>query len=388
MRQASETPFADGPLGAMIGWDGSGELASRLLNGDPLPDLCHLDKTIKAYLEGMTVKDSTILDSINVDLTMEQYRKFWKEKKEKTATSPFGLHIGHFKSVLDKENEDILEIHKHMLTLPFKYGFVPTRWAQTVQIMLEKDKGSPWTHRLRIIELFDSQLNAGMQIFFGKRMVYKALEHGMLHTSAYGYVPQRTAQDAVVEKIISLDLMRIMKISRALFNCDEKGCYDRIIPALQDIFSRRLGIPARTAQFFAKMWYGCKHYVRTKFGVSKNCFVGTCAAILYGIGQGNGAGPAFWLSHLVVMFLVLDTLSYGLQFKSPDGKTTHKSPGMGFVDDVTLGCTYNNQNRSNDTNTLKKDVSNEVVKQITSSTHHWEKMLYTDGGRLELTKCY
>ena len=61
---------------------------------------------------------------------------------------------------------------------------------------------------------------------------------------------------------------------------------------------------------------------------------------------------------------------------------------MGFVDDVTLGCTHNNQNRSNDTNKLKKDVGNEVVKQITSSAQHWEKMLYTDGGRLELTKCY
>ena len=388
LRQAADTPFAEGPLGAMISWDGSGELADRLINGDPLPDLCHLNTTIKAYLEGMAAKNNNILDSINVDLSIKQYRKFWKDKKENTATSPFGLHIGHFKSVLSEENEDILDIHRYMLTLPFKYGFVPNRWSQTVQIMLEKDKGSPWTHRLRIIELFDSQLNAGMQIFFGKRMVYKALEMGMLHDSAYGSVPQRTAQDAVVEKIISLDLMRILKISGALFDCDAKSCYDRIIPALQSIFSRRLGIPSRTANFFAKLWYGCKHYVRTKFGVSEDFFVGTFAAVLYGIGQGNGAGPAFWLSHLVVMFCVLDTLSHGIQFRSPSGKTTHKSPGMGFVDDVTLGCTHSNPNKSNDMVELKKDVGTEVLRQITNSAQHWETMLYTDGGRLELSKCY
>ena len=143
-----------------------------------------------------------------------------------------------------------------MLLIPFKYGYVPKRWAQTVQIMLEKDKGAPWSNRLRIIELFDSQLNAGMQIFFGKRMVYQALEKGQIHQSAYGSVPHRTAQDAVVEKIGSLDMMRILKISGAIFDCDAKGCYDRIIPALQTIFSRRLGIPIRTAIFLATLWHG------------------------------------------------------------------------------------------------------------------------------------
>ena len=388
LRQASDTPFADGALGEMIDWDGTGELSERLLRGEPTPDLAHLDSTIKAYMEGMAAKKLDTIDSIKIKLSIEQYRDFWNKKKENTATSPFGLHIGHFKSVTGKGQEDILDMHRHMLLLPLKFGFVPKRWAQTVQIMLEKDKGSPWTHRLRIIELFDSQLNAGMQIFFGKRMVTKALQLGQIHDSAYGSVPQRTAQDAVLEKIISLDMMRILKTSGALFDCDAKGCYDRIIPALQTIFSRRLGIPERTAIFFATLWHSCRHYVRTGFGVSEGFFVGTLVTALYGIGQGNGAGPAFWLSHLIVMFAVLETLSNGIHFTSPSGKASHKSPGMGFVDDVTLGCTLRNQNKTNNAPLLKEDVGHRVLNQITKIAQHWEKMLYTDGGRLELSKCY
>jgi len=90
---------------------------------------------------------------VNTEISLTDYREFWKNKRETTVTSPFGLHIGHYKSVL--ENEDILEIHRKMLVLPFRHAMIPERWARTVQILLEKDQGSPWSNRLRIIELFD-----------------------------------------------------------------------------------------------------------------------------------------------------------------------------------------------------------------------------------------
>ena len=98
--------------------------------------------------------------------------------------------------------------------------------------MREKDQGRPWSNRLRIIELFDSQVNAGLQIIFGKRMVETALKQGEIHLSAYGSVLKRTTHDAVMEKTLSLDIMRIQKINGAIFDCDAKVCYDRIIAAL------------------------------------------------------------------------------------------------------------------------------------------------------------
>ena len=387
LRQAANTPFGDGPLGKLLKADGSGDIADRILEGLPIPEAVEYDETIQAYLEGMAVSKVSILDSVKTDLTTEQYANFWKNKRETTATSPFGLHIGHFKSVVPYE--DILNIHLQLLVIPFQKAYVPTRWAKTVQIMLEKDQGRPWSNRLRIIELFDSQLNAGMQIFFGKRMVDKALKEGLIHPSAYGSVPQRTAQDAVLEKILSIDMMRVKKLTGAIFDCDAKGCYDRIIPALQTIFSRRLGVPIKTARLFAMLWSVCKHHVRTRNGVSSECYYASVGAALYGIGQGNGAGPAFWLSHLVVMFYVLDTLAYGICFKTPQGDVEHRSTGMGFVDDVTLGCTEKNPIKNND-DILEtdNDRTKKVCKQITSMAQHWEKMLFADGGRLELKKCY
>ena len=389
LRQASNTPFADGELGSLIHFDGTGDIAERIVKGEEFPEMEFVSDITKRYIKGMAAKSHQDLNTVDVHITMEQYMEFWKFKRESTVTSPYGLHIGHFRSCLGKHGEDILDVHRKLLLIPFKYAFVPSRWAQTIQILLEKDSGAPWSHRLRIIELFDCQLNAGLQIIFRKRMVQNAIDRDLLHSSTYGSIPNRTAQDAASEKLWSLDLMRIKKVNGAIFDCDAKGCYDRIIAALQSITCRRMGVPATTSSFFAKLWRRCKHYVRTRHGTSQNSYMATGGELLYGIGQGNGAGPAFWLSNLVVMFLVMETMCRGMGFQSSWNKLMHTSPGLGYVDDVTLGCTLEDENIPND-EIISKSTEEElkVVETITDMGQKWEEMLFTNGGRLELKKCH
>ena len=329
------------------------------------------------------------MDTVKCDITQEQYWQFWKQKRESTVTSPFGLNIGHFRSCLGPEGGEILDIHRKMMILPFRLAYVPLRWATTVQILLEKDPGSPWTDRLRIIELFDSQLNAGLQILIGKRMIANALKRDLIHPSTYGSVPNRTAQDAAMEKQMSLDLMRINKSTGAIFDCDAKGCYDRIIAALLPVTCRRLGVPVNVSIFFARLWSVCKHYVRTRHGTSRDFYMSSSGELLYGIGQGNGAGPAFWLANLIIMFCVLETLCIGMGFSSPWGTLIHESCGLGYVDDVTLGCTADSGQVDNDdiiATVATEEI--EVVQRISDMAQKWETMLHTNGGRLELKKCH
>ena len=390
LRQAANTPFADGEWGDSIRWDGTGDMATRMVEGKPLPEIQHENDTVQRYIEGMSVSNQNILNSVNTNITLKQYKDFWRAKRETTATSPFGLHIGHYRSVLDADQSNILEVHYRLMILPFKHAMIPERWAKTVQVLLEKDQGSPFTHRLRIIELFDSQVNAGLQIIFGKRMIENALKHDEIHPSAYGSVPQRTAQDAVMEKTLSMDVLRVTKKTGAIFDCDAKGCYDRIVAPLQTVASRRLGVPRTTAIFFARFWKLCTHYVKTRFGISKNAYTSTRAEMLYGIGQGNGAGPAFWLTTLIVMFIVLDEICDGIRFRSPSGKETHKSSGLGYVDDVTLGTTAGDdvEMQNDDIIELSSDEEDQVHANISKMSQAWEQMLHVNGGLLELKKCF
>ena len=389
LRQASNTPFADGELGDLLHYDGTGEIAEQILHGEHFPALDKLSDTVKNYIKGMAMRSPTDMDTVDVNITEKQYWEFWKNKRESTVTSPYGLHIGHYRSCLCFEARDILDVHRKMLLMPFKFAFIPERWATTVQILLEKDSGAPWSHRLRIIELFDSQLNAGLQIIFGRRMVKNALDRGLIHSSTYGSIPNRTAQDAAIEKLWSVDIMRIKKVNGAIFDCDAKGCYDRIIAALQSITCRRWGLPRTTSLFFARLWRVCRHYIRTRHGTSNDCYMASSGELLFGIGQGNGAGPAFWLTNLVVMFFVLETMCRGMGFRSPWKKLTHRSPGLGYVDDVTLGCTLEEGDIGNDeVIDVSNDEERRVVSEISDMGQRWEEMLFANGGRLELKKCH
>ena len=192
----------------------------------------------------------------------------------------------------------------------------------------------------------------------------------------------------MLEKVLSLDIMRIHKISGAIFDCDAKSCYDRIIAALQSITCRRLGIPRTTSMFFARFWSVCRHYVRTRHGTSSDFFVSTATQTLYGIGQGNGAGPVFWLSNLIVMFTILNEVCKGMRFKSPWKRNSYKSMGLGYVDDVTLGCTTQSEVGNEDIIHTTVQEEQEVIEEITAMGQTWETMLNTNGGLLELKKCY
>ena len=117
-----------------------------------------------------------------------------------------------------------------MLLIPFKIAKVPARWRKTVQTMLQKESHAPWIHRLRIIELFDAQVNAGFQIFIGRKMVRNAVAKGTLHESSYGSTPGQMASSAILQKVLVTDQLRIERRAGGIFDCDATGCYDRILP--------------------------------------------------------------------------------------------------------------------------------------------------------------
>ena len=108
--------------------------------------------------------------------------------------------------------------------------------------MLEKDPGRPWIHRLRIIELFDSQVNASFQIYIGRKMMFNAVDKDLLHESSFGSTPGKTCQEASFQKILMMDMFRLWKDFGGIFDCDATGCFDRILPAFQTVHTRRLGL--------------------------------------------------------------------------------------------------------------------------------------------------
>ena len=375
LNQASVTPFTHGTLSEMIGVDGSTNHCDDIIKGtwEP-PENC--EEIIRTYVSALKIDKNTAIEGLKTDITKEDFYEFWSKKRESTATSPMGLHVGHYKVSL--ENEDIAEVHRTMMLLPFQFGFAPKRWCSSVQLMLQKDPGQPWIHRLRIIELLDASFNGALMILIGRKMVYHAKDQKCIHPSNYGSVPGKTAQGAILQKKLSIDIIKQRRESGAVFECDATGCYDRILPSLQTLHTRRIGLAKNAAITMSKSLTAMKRYVATKFGQSKKFIRTNKGMVLYGIGQGSGGGPGVWLTHSTVLFNILDAKGIIPHFSSVDMSVECKSGGTGFVDDVSLIV----QSKHNSTNVT------ELMKTLKHNAQTWEQMLHVSGGKLELIKCF
>ena len=65
------------------------------------------------------------------------------------------------------EDDNLVDLTVAMLNIGFSSGVAMERWKHTISVMLEKDKGSPKLHRLRIIQLFEADYNFLLALVFG-----------------------------------------------------------------------------------------------------------------------------------------------------------------------------------------------------------------------------
>ncbi len=94
-------------------------LSYSILTGEILNEQ-RFSREMQLYLESLRVNDLTRLNVIWLNLLLEEYQSFWKEKHENTVTSPYGLHVGHYKAAT--MNVKILGVHRILLLIPFHTG--------------------------------------------------------------------------------------------------------------------------------------------------------------------------------------------------------------------------------------------------------------------------
>jgi hypothetical protein len=136
----------------------------------------------------------------------------------------------------------------------------------------------------------------------------------------------------------------------------------------------RLGLPHEAAITLLKILHGMKYQIRTALGITEAHFSNAVDWIL-GTLQGSGASPCIWLAISAVLITALEQRSPGITFHTPDGKIVEARAADAFVDDTDL---Y-----------ISVDVPfAELASQAQTVAQHWEQLLYTSGGALNLAKCF
>ena len=105
LSMSGDTPFARGPLANDIGVDGHEDKVEEMLQGtyvidDTGMDDVHASSEMKCFMQALQVPKSKrtgdTVPLMNSEVTMEDYVEVFNKTAESTASSPSGIHYGHY----------------------------------------------------------------------------------------------------------------------------------------------------------------------------------------------------------------------------------------------------------------------------------------------------
>ena len=384
--QAHTTPFGSGPLADMIGRRGDTPTSQELLRGTLPPEMppSLLPETLRV-LHSLAQPVPQLGGS--AVLTPAEFKATYSVASEQTSSSPSGRHIGHYKAVL--QDPQLVQLHSQMMSIPFQVGFAPDRWTKVTDIMLEKEPGNPRCHRLRILALFESDLNHAKRVIIGRRLLHHMHDFGLLPEMQYGSVPGKHCLSAVLKKVLCHDHLRITKRSGAFLENDAIGCYDRLVNNLVLMLLVKLGLPKSVAACIGDLWDNVVHLVKTIYGISTATYSSTASTPLYGPGQGCTCGPLFWLLCYWIIVRSLDPTISAAKFISACRQIIVDLTGVSFVDDSSLATTseYVVDPSLSVAENRRREVDH-LVQRLAALGQHWERLLFTTGGAINFQKSH
>jgi hypothetical protein len=207
-RQSLQTPFATVPaLKAAVNPQDPANKIENILDGSFLEH--HLNHELpdieKQWIQEL---ERRVTSNINVSIELTDFISFFKNRKEKTASSASGRHMGHYKVIAELATQGITEpaeIIISLINISIATSRPLKRWKRSSQVMLEKGKGRH-IEQLRIIQLCEADLNFALNIIWGYRLIRHAINNKAFNKSQYA-LPGSTCNSAVWNKMLYCDLI-------------------------------------------------------------------------------------------------------------------------------------------------------------------------------------
>jgi hypothetical protein len=149
-----------------------------------------------------------------------------KSWKETTSTSPSGMHLGHHKTLikqfhpdnppantppalleLESQRLDVIQAQVDLLNLAIKNQYTYERWHNVVNFLLAKEPGIPRCHKLRVIHLYEVDLNALIGIKW-RQLIHHVTDNRLLSPWQCGGFPGREAHTPVLLEELTWEITR------------------------------------------------------------------------------------------------------------------------------------------------------------------------------------
>jgi hypothetical protein len=347
-------------------------------------------------------------------VSMEEFKGKISAWRESTTTSPSGMHLGHYKALfakhkyshvppLDpsippederaqehlkllalKEEYDNMQqtlewMHLSLLNYALERGYSFTRWQCIANTILFKDRGCVKIHRTRVIHIYEADFNLMLGIKW-RVALYQSEAMKLLNDGQFGSRPRRNAIDPVMIEELQFEISRLSRRMFLQTNYDASACYDRIIPNLAMLASRKFGVAKEATQCNSYTLFNANYQIRTELGLSESSYSHSTDMPIYGTGQGSGNSPMIWCFLSSLLYDCYDLKAYPAQYCNPDWSNQSRITMIGFVDDSNgqVNSFYETEDLAH---------LQELIRKAQHNASQWSSLLHATGGALEISKC-
>ena len=332
--QQTQTPHPTPPMSEPLYTMFTGpdaETNQQLLLEGQLPIPGGLAYPTQAFLRHCRLHDS--YKPRPFPLTVEEHVDFWSRNPENKGSEPHGLHNGHFKA--GALSELLASCDTAFRDLPLRSGHVPALWKNLMNFAIEKKPGDFRPHRMRTIQLFNSEAQANYKKA-GRAAMKNAEEDGIIPKGQCGSRKQHQAIDLALSKRLIWDSLILERRSSGWVSNDATSCFDRIVHWVAKTALRRFGLPATVTTLMFDILAKAKHRVRTGFGDSDRTFGPTGDVPFQGCGQGNGAGPCIWVAISAILIDAMEAEGFGYKSRTAITNDEFFASCFCFVDDTDV----------------------------------------------------
>jgi Reverse transcriptase (RNA-dependent DNA polymerase) len=283
-------------------------------------------------------------------ITLEDWSKKLKKWKERTTTSPSGLHLGHHKALLSPHSYSFEDNSKDKAELDHKQSMILTafltllnisiqstipleRWKTVHSVALFKDAHNRYVHRIRNIHIYEADYNFILKHKW-EQAIALAEHHNTLHPSQYGSRKHRRSIDPVFLEIMQQEISRFTKTPYIQINYDAQACYDCIIPDIAFTVSRKHGVHPKILHIVQTMMKNSKYYIKLGTHITEKKYGNTDSNAIYGTGQGSGCSPHIWTLISSELFHIYMEESQSFRITEPYNGATSQMHVTAYVDHV------------------------------------------------------
>jgi hypothetical protein len=217
------------------------------------------------------------------------------------------------------------------LNVAIENGYILDRWKDIIHVMLEKTPGKPTIHKLRVINLFESDFNLAIGLFY-KKLVSQAERVKALGNQQFGFRKGKSTEDVILLKNLSYQLMAMTRTDGVIFDNDARACFDRMIPNMWNLCAQQLGLDTKICDFHASTLKEARYRLKTSIGISETSYSSTETTPFYGAGQGARNAATIWTIISCNILKIMEKHG-GASFMDPTKTKKMKRTMDAFADD-------------------------------------------------------